>query len=158
MEEEEFSNLGTQIVCVSATMPKNLEESLGSVVDLENIDRITTGSLHHIMPHVKQIFYRIHKYDKQSKLLELVKKDSQMGRPVMIFSNRSNASNWVYHYLNQNGIKCLRLNKEISDEQRFDEFNKFQSGECDVISCTDLGSRGLDTKRVSFGFISKFKT
>jgi len=66
----------------------------------------------------------------------------------MVFSNRSDSSNWIYHYLNDNGIQCLRLNSDISDEERSDQLMRFQSSQCNVISCTDLGSRGLDTVRV----------
>lgn len=129
-------------------MPRDLQHSLGSVVDLDQVERITTNNLHNIMPHVRQDFLRIHKYDRNFKLLELVKKDDAAGRSVIIFSNRSSSANWIYHYLIDNGIQSLRLNKYISDEERLIQFSRFQEGECDVISCTDLGSRGLDTTRV----------
>lgn len=149
VEGKQQSIGGVQLVCVSATMPKCLDETLGSVVDIDAFDRINSGRLHHIMPHVKQDFYRIDRHERSTKLLELVLKDQKKKRPVMIFSNRSASSSWIYHYLNDNGIPCLRLNKEISDKERYDQLERFQSGECDVISCTDLGSRGLDTVRVS---------
>ena len=149
-EDNQRGVAGVQLVCVSATMPRKLDKTLGTVVDIENnFDRISTNRLHHILPHIRQDFYRLNKFDRPSKLLELVLKDRQMKRPVMIFSNRSDSSNWIYYYLNDNGVQCLRLNKEISDEDRYNQLHKFQSGECDVISCTDLGSRGLDTVRVS---------
>ena len=148
---------GVQLVCVSATMPRNLDKTLGNVVDIENnFDRISSNRLHHILPHIKQDFYRLDKYERPTKLLELVLKDQKMGRPLMIFSNRSDSSNWIYHYLNDNGIQCLRLNKDISDTERLDQLERFQSGECDVISCTDLGSRGLDTIRVSYHSLHYF--
>ena len=141
---------GVQLVCVSATMPRNLDKTLGTVVDIDdNFERISSNRLHHILPHIRQDFYRIDRTQRHLKLLELVLKDQQMGRPVMIFSNRSDSSNWIYHYLNDNGVQCLRLNKDISDAERYDQLKNFQSAECDVISCTDLGSRGLDTVRVS---------
>ncbi|CAG2105644.1 unnamed protein product [Medioppia subpectinata] len=137
---------GLQLVCVSATMPRNLNHTLGKIVDIDdNFDIISTHGLHHIMPHVQQNFHRIHKFERQYKLLELVKKDVRIGKPVMVFSNRSDSSNWIYHYLNDNGVHCLRLNSEISDKERYDQLKRFQSGDCNVISCTDLGSRGLDT-------------
>ena len=149
-ELPEANPSGVQLVCVSATMPKCLDKTLGSVTDIDNnFERINSGSLHHIMPHVKQDFYRIDRKERHTKLLELVLKDQKKGRPVMIFSNRSDSSNWIYHFLNDNGIQCLRLNKEISESERYDQLDRFQSGEADVISCTDLGSRGLDTIRVS---------
>ena len=148
---------GVQLVCISATMPRSLDKTLGTVVDIENnFERISSNRLHHILPHIRQDFYRLDKYKRSIKLLELVLKDKQMGRPVMIFSNRSDSSNWIFHYLNDNGIQCLRLNKDISDEERYDQLKRFQSAECDVISCTDLGSRGLDTVRVSPQCFSMF--
>ena len=131
-------------------MPQNLNETLGKVFDLDNIKRITTESLHHIMPHVRQVFYKLDRKDRHFKLLELIKKDEAKHTATMIFSNRSKSSDWIYHFLRENGIvDCMRLNKNVPDSERLGLFLKFQEGHFDYISCTDLGSRGLDTKRVS---------
>jgi superfamily II DNA/RNA helicase len=56
-------------------------------------------------------------------------------------------------FLNENGVKCVNLNGKIPSDIRTGKLNSFQSGDVDVISCTDIGSRGIDTVRVSLNAI-----
>jgi superfamily II DNA/RNA helicase len=52
-------------------------------------------------------------------------------------------------FLNENGVKCVNLNGRMALNIRTGKLNSFQSGDVDVISCTDIGSRGINTVRVS---------
>jgi superfamily II DNA/RNA helicase len=52
-------------------------------------------------------------------------------------------------FLNENGVKCVNLNGNMPLDIRTGKLYSFQSGDVDVISCTDIGSRGIDTIRVS---------
>jgi superfamily II DNA/RNA helicase len=52
-------------------------------------------------------------------------------------------------FLNESGVKCVNLNGKMPLDIRTGKLNLFQSGDVDVISCTDIGSRGIDTVRVS---------
>jgi hypothetical protein len=52
-------------------------------------------------------------------------------------------------FLNENGVKCVNLNGKMPLDIRTGKLSLFQSGDVDVISCTDIGSRGINTVRVS---------
>lgn len=143
-----MSTFGVQLLLVSATYPREMTRILGDFIDTESLEVIQTDSLHRVLPHVKQRFIRLHKYDRDAALLRIVSAEVAKEKPVIIFSNRTPMSNWIHGFMRQNEIDCLKLNKSLTDLQRLDTFDRFQSGDCDVLSCTDLASRGLDTVRV----------
>lgn len=146
--EETYSN-GTQLICASATMPSTFNSTLEEIIDTEeDIEKVTTEKLHTLHPNVKHVFYRIHKYDRENKLIELIMADIKKKKPVIIFANRTNAVEWLANFLNENDIRCVRLTSKMSEEERFNSFRSFQDGEYDILVSTDLGSRGLDTTRV----------
>lgn len=130
-------------------MPTNLPEEIANVVVPESLVRITTSRLHKLQPHVPQMFLRMNKSMKPSQLLQMVKADSEKHYPVMIFSNKSATCDWISMFLSENGINCINLNGDMSLELRKNRFNNFQRENVNVISCTDIGSRGLNTTRVS---------
>ena len=66
----------------------------------------------------------------------------------MIFCNMTKASDFVFKFLQSHGIPCLRLNKHLSPLERMHSFESFQRGDRDILVCTDIASRGLDTKNV----------
>ncbi|TDG49868.1 hypothetical protein AWZ03_003644 [Drosophila navojoa] len=150
------SIVGTQLLLASATMPTNTREILQRVIDVETIREIVSPNLHHLMPHVTQKFLRMAKADRPANLLSLVKRDLAKRRPLIVFSNKSTTCDYVSIFLNNSGINCLNLNGDMLMKIRIGRFEEFQRGECDVLSTTDVGSRGLDTTRarhvVNFDF------
>lgn len=51
--------------------------------------------------------------------------------------------------LHENGIEAENLNGEMPLIVRVGKYEKFLTGESKILSCTDIASRGLDTKHVS---------
>ncbi|UXI21762.1 hexokinase-1-like [Sarcoptes scabiei] len=140
---------GTQLICSSATMPQSLDSSIGNVIDMEeDVDQISTKSLHSLHSNIKHIFYRVNRHEKIRKLLELMFEARSNGHPTIIFTNRIDAVNWLYHFLNEKDFPCVRLTKEMDEEERFHSYNSFENGEFNILVATDLGSRGLDTINV----------
>lgn len=140
---------GTQLICVSATMPTTLDSTLGGLVNLaEDVERVTSKGLHNLHANVKHVFHRVGKYERDSKLMELLAEDLKRHRQVIVFANRTDAANWIYHMLRENDIAAVRLTAGMSEEERYHAFGSFQEGQYDVLVSTDLGSRGLDTTRV----------
>nr|CAD7440677.1 unnamed protein product [Timema bartmani] len=62
--------------------------------------------------------------------------------------NKATTCDWVSMFLNENGVKCVNFNGEMAYVLRQGKFKQFQDGEVNVIACTDIGSRGLNTIRV----------
>lgn len=137
------------MICSSATLPTTLESTIGSVLNFnEDVEQLTTKTLHYLHSNIKHIFYRLNKYDKDLKLIELLKESKIRNKPTMVFANRSTAVYWLYKFLNENDFPCVILSSDISEEERFLSLKRFQDGEFDFLVSTDLGSRGLDTTRV----------
>lgn len=128
-------------------MPTNKEELLEKIIDLSTLHEVSSTKLHRLMPHVEQYFYRMSKSTRPNFMLNLVKSDVEKQRPVIIFGNKSATSDFISIFLNDNGIKCVNLNGDMLHAIRLGQFEKFQSGEVDVLATTDVASRGLDTIR-----------
>ncbi|XP_043649272.1 probable ATP-dependent RNA helicase DDX28 [Drosophila teissieri] len=147
---------GTQMILASATMPTNTREILHKVIDVDTIREVVSPHLHRLMPHVTQKFLRMSKADRPATLLSLVKHDLAKRRPLIVFSNKSTTSDFASIFLNNSGVNCLNLNGDMLMKIRLGRFEQFQNGHCDVLSTTDVGSRGLDTTRarhvVNFDF------
>lgn len=90
---------------------------------------------------------RMNKADRPGNILKMVKSEVLKKRPVIIFSNKSTTSDYLSIFLNDNGVNCLNLNGDMLMQIRTGRFEQFQSGEVDVLSTTDVGSRGLNTTR-----------
>lgn len=141
--------MSTQLVLAAATMPPNIEELLHSIIDTSTIDEVVSPNLHKVLPHIQQKFIRMRKQERPLALLALVKAELAKRRPVIVFGNKSVTSDYVSIFLNDNGIDAISLNGDLLQVVREGQFGKFQSGKVNVLSTTDIASRGLDTKRVS---------
>lgn len=142
------NSFGCQLTLSSATLPQNLDELLSGIIAPESINTVHTEYLHKTQPHVPQKFMRMTQLAKPTELLKLVKFDHQKKYPVIIFSNKTETCDWLSMFLNENGLPCVNLNGDMPYVFRLNTFEKFQKGEVNIISCTDIGSRGLDTIRV----------
>ncbi|XP_053957535.1 probable ATP-dependent RNA helicase DDX28 [Anastrepha ludens] len=137
--------VGTQLILASATMPTNTEEILQRVIDVQTLHEISSPNLHKLMPHVEQRFLRMSKQSRSPTLLSLVKKNIAKKQPLIVFSNKTATSDFVDIYLNNNDVRSVNLNGDMLMKIRIGRFEQFQNGEYDVLSTTDIGSRGLDT-------------
>lgn len=140
--------VATQLVLASATMPTNISESLQLIIDTQTIHEAVSPYLHKVMPNITQKFIRMRKAQRPLELLELVRKDLDKKRPIIVFSNKKATSDFVSMFLNDHDIDAVSMNNAILEKIRQQQFKKFQSGQVNILSTTDLASRGLDTKRV----------
>ena len=146
-EEGTLSDTNTQLLFVSATIPRDMKNILESILDVSNeLETISTNRVNKIMMHVPQHFIRTKNTRKTEILLEIAKKN--VNDSIMIFSNRSTTAAFVHRLLIENDVKCCLFNKEMDESQRDLSVQKFFDGECNIISCTDIASRGLDTLHV----------
>lgn len=144
------NEISTQLILASATMPTNVEESVQLIIDTSTLNTVASPYLHKVMPNITQKFIRMRKAQRPIELLNMVKKDIERNRPVIVFSNKKSTSDFVSIFLNDHDIDSVSMNKSLIEKIRRQQFKKFQSGQVNVLSTTDLASRGLDTKRVSY--------
>lgn len=147
-DRDEVWDPKAQLVAMGATLPKGLSQMLSESADLSNFTVLTGSSLHCLQPHVKQRFIRLKGCNKAAELLQLLKERGSSSGAVIIFCNRARTVNWLSYILEDHNIKHLRLQGEIAADARAGIFNAFQKGEADILLCTDIASRGLDTIHV----------
>ncbi|XP_072492238.1 probable ATP-dependent RNA helicase DDX28 [Notamacropus eugenii] len=151
-ELEDSFNPRTQLVLVGATFPEGVGELLSKVTDLGSLTTITSPRLHCIMPHVRQKFLRLKGSEKVTELVETLKRRrvDQPGSPgaVLVFCNSASTVNWLGYILEDHKIQHLRLQGQMPAAMRAGIFQSFQKGTRDVLLCTDIASRGLDSTRV----------
>ncbi|XP_055607746.1 probable ATP-dependent RNA helicase DDX28 [Uranotaenia lowii] len=141
--------IGTQLILAAATMPSNINEQLGQIVALETMEEVVSPNLHKLLSHVSQRFMRVRKSDRAQILLDIVQKEVRRQRPLIIFSNKTPTSDFVSIHLNEAAVPCVNLNGDMLLKLRLGKFEKFQQGEVNVLSTTDVASRGLDTTRAA---------
>ncbi|XP_076593489.1 putative ATP-dependent RNA helicase DDX28 [Chaetodon auriga] len=139
-----------QLLVVGATFPGGVGEVLGQVTDLGSMVVIKSKMLHFLMPHVKQTFLKVKGADKILELHQALKllQQEKGGGAVLVFCNKSATVNWLGYSLEEMGVKHARLQGEMPAALRTGIFRSFQKGMVDVLICTDIASRGLDTSRV----------
>ncbi|XP_062595531.1 probable ATP-dependent RNA helicase DDX28 [Saccostrea cucullata] len=138
---------GIQINLVSATMPRDLQNNIGSMISIDSIAKVTSRCLHSLLPHITQTFIRLRKSDKPGEILKIARYNLENKVPSMIFCNHSKTSYFVMKFLEENNIPSIILNGEIKTQYREGKFEEFQREMSDIIVCTDVASRGLDTIR-----------
>ncbi|XP_061881051.1 probable ATP-dependent RNA helicase DDX28 [Entelurus aequoreus] len=139
-----------QLLVVGATFPGGVGDVLSRVTDLGNMTVIKSSMLHFLMPHVKQTFIKVKSVDKILELnhyLKLLQQEHE-GGAVLVFCNKSSTVNWLGYSLEEMGVNHARLQGEMPASFRAGIFHNFQKGTVDVLLCTDIASRGLDTTRV----------
>ncbi|KAM3919285.1 putative ATP-dependent RNA helicase DDX28 [Leptodactylus fuscus] len=139
-----------QLAIIGATFPRGVAKILNKVTDLGSIETIKSKRLHFLMPHVQQVFKRLKGLNKTFELLELLKKQvaEKPGKGVLVFCNNASTVNWLGYILDDHGIKHARLHAKMPADIRSGIFETFQKGQCDILVCTDIASRGLDSLRV----------
>nr|XP_046239005.1 probable ATP-dependent RNA helicase DDX28 [Scatophagus argus] len=140
----------TQLLVVGATFPGGVGEVLSQVTDLGSMVVIKSKMLHFLMPHVKQTFLKVKGGDKILELFQALKllQQERGGGAILVFCNKSATVNWLGYSLEEMGVQHARLQGEMPAAVRAGIFRSFQKGLIDVLICTDVASRGLDTSRV----------
>ncbi|KAM3877300.1 putative ATP-dependent RNA helicase DDX28 [Diretmus argenteus] len=139
-----------QLLVVGATFPGGVGEVLSQVTDLGSMVTIKSKMLHFLMPHVKQTFLKVRGADKILELHQALKllQQEKGGGGVLVFCNKAPTVNWLGYSLEEMGVRHIRLQGEMSAAVRAGIFRSFQKGMADVLICTDIASRGLDTSSV----------
>lgn len=141
--------LFSQFTLVSATVPSRMEQIFGNIVNLEQINHITTGNVHRIL--VPQKFIRLGPSQKPEALLSYIKPKIRGARKsVIVFSNSNSTADWVKMFLEECQIPVVNLTGSMPLRARVGQYGKFLNGNGMVLSTTNAASRGLDTTMVNY--------
>ncbi|KAL2336707.1 hypothetical protein Fmac_011153 [Flemingia macrophylla] len=70
------------------------------------------------------------------------------GSTSMVFTRTCDATRLLALILRNLGLKAIPINGHMSQSKRLGALNKFKSGECNILLCTDVAGRGLDIPAV----------
>ncbi|GFW94949.1 probable ATP-dependent RNA helicase DDX28 [Trichonephila clavipes] len=148
IKTSDFSRFGAQLIVSSSIYPSGIDTIFNNEFRKEDIIKVCSPYLHRIPPHVEQRFWRVTHDAKAGELLDLVKLDHQKKKSTMIFCNKSPTCDWLSLFLEENNIPNAKFHGGMGPNERANIFRAFQDGSVNILVCTDLASRGLDTQRV----------
>ncbi|CAA6667112.1 unnamed protein product [Spirodela intermedia] len=70
------------------------------------------------------------------------------GSMTMIFTRTCDSTRLLALLLRNLGMRAIPISSQLSQAKRLGALNKFKAGECDILVCTGLMSRGLDIPQV----------
>ncbi|OMP03414.1 hypothetical protein CCACVL1_02435 [Corchorus capsularis] len=70
------------------------------------------------------------------------------GSTSMVFTRTCDATRLLSFILRNLNIRAIPISGQMTQSKRLGALNKFKSGECNVLICTDVASRGLDIPSV----------
>ncbi|XP_013415400.1 probable ATP-dependent RNA helicase DDX28 [Lingula anatina] len=134
-----------QLAIVGATLPRGLDTVLEDIAPIESFTKVTTKHLHKLMPHVPQKFVRLTPKKQGEYMLKLARELQRKEVPVMVFCNSVKTCYWLSRFLKENGVECMELHKQLDRKERAGRFQRFRRREFNILICSDIASRGLDT-------------
>ncbi|KAG1338397.1 putative DEAD-box ATP-dependent RNA helicase 10 [Cocos nucifera] len=70
------------------------------------------------------------------------------GSTSMVFTRTCESTRLLSLILRNLGLKAIPISGQMSQAKRLGALNKFKAGECNILICTDVASRGLDIPSV----------
>lgn len=140
---------GRQTVMFSATWPTEIRNLAASF--MSNPIRVTVGSDQlSASTSVTQIVEVVEPYEKERKLLNLLKKIHTGKNRIVIFGLYKKEAANLENTLIRNGYKVMGVHGDKLQSAREEAVRKFDSGEYPILVATDVASRGLDIKGVEY--------
>ena len=76
---------GVAFLMAGATFPTNFSNYLEEVMDIDEVLKVSTDSIHRMLYHVPQKFIRVFPAKKTEALLEILERDSAKKKKTQIF-------------------------------------------------------------------------
>ncbi|KAL8130266.1 hypothetical protein V2J09_019421 [Rumex salicifolius] len=128
----------------SATMTKKVKKLQRAC--LRNPVKIEAASKYSTVDELKQQYLFIPAKYKECYLVYLL--TEMAGSTTMIFTRTCDITNTLSLMLRNLGFRAIPINGHMSQSKRLGALNKFKAGECSIMVCTDVASRGLDIPSV----------
>ncbi|CAI0555509.1 unnamed protein product [Linum tenue] len=128
----------------SATMTKKVKKLQRAC--LKNPVKIEAASKYSTVDTLKQQYCFIPAKHKDCYLVYILTEMS--GSTSMVFTRTCDATTLLALVLRNLGMRAIPINGHMTQSKRLGALNKFKAGECNVLICTDVASRGLDIPSV----------
>ncbi|KAL5708203.1 RNA helicase [Ranunculus cassubicifolius] len=128
----------------SATMTKKVRKLQRAC--LRNPVKIEAASKYSTVDTLKQQFRFIPAKHKDCYLVYILTEMS--GSTSMVFTRTCEATRLLALILRNLGMGAIPISGQMNQAKRLGALNKFKAGECPILICTDVASRGLDIPSV----------
>ncbi|GJR87753.1 DEAD-box ATP-dependent RNA helicase 10-like protein [Tanacetum coccineum] len=124
----------------SATMTKKVQKLQRAC--LRNPVKIEAATKYSTVDTLKQQLCFVPAKHKSCYLVHILIEKS--GCTSMVFTNTCDLTRKLALTLRNLGIRAIPISGQMTQAKRLGALNKFKTGECNVLICTDVASRGLD--------------
>ncbi|XP_038876108.1 DEAD-box ATP-dependent RNA helicase 10 [Benincasa hispida] len=128
----------------SATMTKKVRKLQRAC--LRNPVKIEAATKYSTVDTLKQQYCFIPAKYKECYLVYILTEMS--GSTSMVFTRTCDATRLLSLILRNLGLRAIPISGQMTQAKRLGALNKFKAGECNVLICTDVASRGLDIPSV----------
>ncbi|XP_010922176.1 DEAD-box ATP-dependent RNA helicase 10 [Elaeis guineensis] len=128
----------------SATMTKKVGKLQRAC--LRNPVKIEAASKYSTVDTLKQQFRLTPAKFKDCYLVYILTEMS--GSTSMVFTRTCESTRLLSVILRNLGLKAIPISGQMGQAKRLGALNKFKAGECNILICTDVASRGLDIPSV----------
>ncbi|KAI3846070.1 hypothetical protein MKX03_029102 [Papaver bracteatum] len=128
----------------SATMTKKVKKLQRAC--LRNPVKIEAASKYSTVDTLKQQYRFVPAKYKDCYLVFILSEMS--GSTSMVFTRTCEATRLLALLLRNLGLRAIPISGQMSQAKRLGALNKFKAGECNILLCTDVASRGLDIPSV----------
>ncbi|RSH86677.1 ATP-dependent RNA helicase dbp2 [Apiotrichum porosum] len=138
-----------QTLLFSATWPKDVQRLAMDFLD--DFFQVNIGSMDLTANHnVTQIVTVCTDYDKRGMLLKHLDQISRENAKVLIFVGTKRVADDLTKFLRQDGWPALAIHGDKQQAERDWVLAEFKSGRSPIMLATDVASRGLDVKDISY--------
>ncbi|CAG7718464.1 unnamed protein product [Allacma fusca] len=130
----------------SATFPGGVQRAAHDF--LNSYTFVAIGTVGGACHDIQQIVYKVDRYDKTNKLLEIMR-EIQLDEKIIIFCERKFNSVHLTTALSNFGFMATTLNSDMTQRDRELVLKEFSDGKYQIMVATGIASRGLDIARVS---------
>ncbi|KAI3863713.1 hypothetical protein MKW98_031305 [Papaver atlanticum] len=113
---------------------------------LRNPVKIEAASKYSTVDTLKQQYRFVPAKYKDCYLVFILSEMS--GSTSMVFIRTCEATRLLALLLRNLGLRAIPISGQMSQAKRLGALNKFKAGECNILLCTDVASRGLDIPSV----------
>ncbi|KAI5674559.1 hypothetical protein M9H77_14923 [Catharanthus roseus] len=128
----------------SATMTKKVKKLQRAC--LRNPVKIEAASKYSTVDTLKQQYRFVPAKYKDCYLVYILTEMS--GSTSMVFTRTCDATRLLALMLRNLGLRAIPISGQMTQGKRLGALTKFKAGECNVLVCTDVASRGLDIPSV----------
>merc|ERR1712025_182581 len=137
-----------QTLMFSATFPDDIQTAQEFLA--EDYLFLTVGLVGGACSDVKQVFYEVAKFDKRSKLEELMQDAERDPKErTLIFVQTKKNADFLATYLSGEGLPTTSIHGDRLQREREEALFDFRTGDKPILVATAVAARGLDIPNVA---------